>query len=176
MNTIMVYNLIVLLLMILISSLSATSPYESSPTVYEILQKFNLPSGLLPDSVKSYTLDQDGNFEVQLNNHCYIQFDYLVYYDQTITGKLKMGSISDLKGIQVQRFFIWLDVSEIRVDLPPSSSIYFQVGIINKKLDVGQFEYVHSCQDKVFVSCKESLRQVVKIPQRRSWRHEEADE
>ncbi|ONH97251.1 hypothetical protein PRUPE_7G179800 [Prunus persica] len=31
-------------------------------------------------------------------------------------------------------------MDEIRVDLPPSYSIYFMVGIINKKLDVDQFQ------------------------------------
>ena len=46
----------------------------------------------------------------------------------------------------MRRFFIWFDVAEIRVDLPPSDSIYFQVGwFINKKLDVHQFMTVRSC-------------------------------
>lgn len=71
----------------------------------------------------------------------------MVYYEKTVTGKISIGSISNLKGIQVKRFLFWFDVDEIRVDLPPSDSIYFQVGIINKKLDVGQFETVHSCRD-----------------------------
>ncbi|KAH0764940.1 hypothetical protein KY285_000811 [Solanum tuberosum] len=38
-------------------------------------------------------------------------------------------------------------VNEIRVDLPSSGSIYFQVGFINKKLDIKQFETPRSCQD-----------------------------
>lgn len=63
-----------------------------------------------------------------------------------------MGSISNLKGIQVKRFLFWFDVDEIKVDLPPSSSIYFQVGIINKKLSVDQFQTVHSCNSGVSVS------------------------
>lgn len=142
-------NLIILFLLSL-SLLSPTlslSSDPSPPTVYEILPKYGLPQGLLPDNVVSYTLQDDGVFTVELSSECYIQFDYLVYYDTTITGKLSIGSITNLKGIQVQRFFFWFDVDEIRVDLPPSDSIYFQVGFINKKLDVGQFETVHSCQD-----------------------------
>lgn len=47
----------------------------------------------------------------------------------------------------MKRFFIWLDVDEIKVDLPPSDSIYFKVGFINKKLDIDQFKTVHSCDD-----------------------------
>lgn len=132
---------------------SSTDPPAPKPTVYEILPKFGLPSGLLPDSVVNYTLSDDGQFEVYLEKPCYIQFDYLVYYDQKITGKLSIGSISNLKGIQVQRFyFFWFDVDEIKVDLPPSGSIYFTVGIINKELEVDQFLTVRSCKDNAVTS------------------------
>lgn len=130
------------------SSFSTTSNPE--PTVYELLPKYGLPSGLLPDSVTNYTLDQDGNFEVNLKKPCYIKFEYTVYYEKKITGKLSIGSINDLKGIEVQRLFFWFNVDEIKVDLPPSHSIYFSVGIIDKKLDVDQFLTVRSCKDKAF--------------------------
>ncbi|KAK3030110.1 hypothetical protein RJ639_038859 [Escallonia herrerae] len=74
-----------------------------------------------------------------------------------------MGSITDLKGIQVQRFLFWFDVDEIRVDLPPSDSIYFQVGLINKKLDVGQFNTVHSC--RASVTCGQALKRGLQMNQ-----------
>ncbi|KAK4763081.1 hypothetical protein SAY86_008849 [Trapa natans] len=125
-----------------------TLAIASAGNVHDILPQYGLPSGLLPDSVNSYTVDPDGRFVVDLDGPCYIQFDYLVYYDKQVTGKLGYGSITDLKGIQVQRFFLWLSVDEIRVDLPPADCIYFQVGLINKKLDIDQFETVRSCRDK----------------------------
>ncbi|KAJ7955401.1 Protein of unknown function, DUF538 [Quillaja saponaria] len=135
------------------------------PTVYDILPRFGLPSGLLPDSVRNYTLSEDGRFEVVLDKPCYVKFDYLVYYDKTISGKLSYGSITDLKGIEVQRLFLWFDVDEIRVDLPPSENIYFQVGIINKKLDIDQFKTVHSCGKGVSAgSCLGSLKRVLQLP------------
>ncbi|KAG5155090.1 hypothetical protein JHK82_013059 [Glycine max] len=131
-------------------------------SVYEILPKYGLPSGLLPDTVTDYKLDEDGQFVVVLSKPCYIQFDYLVYYESKISGKLSYGSITNLKGIQVQRLFIWFNVDEIRVDLPPSDSIYFQVGIINKKLDVDQFKTVRSCRKSL--SCPPFLPRPIQLP------------
>ncbi|XVF47493.1 hypothetical protein PTKIN_Ptkin03bG0113300 [Pterospermum kingtungense] len=133
---------------------SLADPEPSQPTVWDILPKYGLPSGLLPSTVTDYSLQSDGRFIVYLESPCYIPFEYLVYYEKTITGKLGYGSITDLKGIQVQRFFLWLDVDQIKVDLPPSDSIYFQVGFINKKLDVDQFKTIHSCRDGVMGSCQ----------------------
>ncbi|XP_062015117.1 uncharacterized protein LOC133731723 [Rosa rugosa] len=85
------------------------------------------------DKIVSHHLSaRDGRFVVVLEKPCYIQFEYLVYYETRITGKLSYGAITDLKGIQVQSLFFWFDLDEIRVDLPPSDSIYFTVGIMNK--------------------------------------------
>ncbi|KAF3943240.1 hypothetical protein CMV_030176, partial [Castanea mollissima] len=112
---------------------------DPEPTVYEILPQFGLPAGLLPDSVTNYTYSSsDGRFIVVLAKPCYIQFDYMVFYDTTITGKLSYGSITGLKGIQV--------------------------GLINKKLDVGQFKTIHSCRDKVSGNCAGSLKRFLQLP------------
>ncbi|PNT52026.1 hypothetical protein POPTR_001G008400v4 [Populus trichocarpa] len=122
---------ITLLSLILFFSLSKTTLSQDPPrSVFEILPKFGLPSGLLPNTVKSYSLSDD-----------------------------------DLKGIQVQKFFLWLDVDEIKVDLPPSDSIYFQVGWINKKLDADQFKTVHSCRAGVSSgSCRGLWKQFLELP------------
>ncbi|XP_015063191.1 uncharacterized protein LOC107008598 isoform X2 [Solanum pennellii] len=157
-------ELSILLLLPFLSSPSSLSLDLPNTTVYEILTKFNLPPGLLPSSVKSYSLSDDGTFEVLLDKPCYVEFEYLVYYDEKVTGKLSLGSITDLEGIQVKRFLLWLNVNEIRVDLPSSGSIYFQVGFINKKLDINQFETPRSCRDNGLVMCGgPSLRQNANI-------------
>lgn len=157
-------ELSILLLLPFLSSPSSLSLNLPNTTVYEILTKFNLPPGLLPSSVKSYSLSDDGTFEVLLDKPCYVEFEYLVYYDEKVTGKLSLGSITDLEGIQVKRFLLWLNVNEIRVDLPSSGSIYFQVGFINKKLDINQFESPRSCRDNGLVMCGgPSLRQVISM-------------
>ncbi|XP_059278395.1 uncharacterized protein LOC132032717 isoform X2 [Lycium ferocissimum] len=141
---------------------------KPKPTLYDILPDYGLPRGIFPDTVESYNIDKDGNFEVFLKTPCYVEFEYLVYYAEKISGKLSIGSITELKGIEVKRFFFWFHVNEIRVDLPPpSDSVYFQIGFVNKKLDVHQFETVHSCMNSgIWLrSCGGgSLRQVLQLP------------
>uniref|UniRef100_A0A0D3CAU2 Uncharacterized protein n=1 Tax=Brassica oleracea var. oleracea TaxID=109376 RepID=A0A0D3CAU2_BRAOL len=97
------------------------SLFEPDPdlisTVYNILPKNDLPSGLLPDAVTNFTLSDDGQLFVYLPKPCKIEFDYLVRYDKTVSGCISYGSITELEGIQVKRLFIWLDVYENKVDL-----------------------------------------------------------
>ncbi|XP_073040353.1 uncharacterized protein [Primulina eburnea] len=129
--------------------LSPENPPAPEPTVYEILLQHGLPGGLLPDSVTSYSLAEDGSFEVTLKKPCYVKFEYLFYFEEKITGNLSLGSLKDLDGIQVQRFvFLWFDVDEISVDLPPSDSIYITFSFFTLELDVNQFLNVRSCEDE----------------------------
>ena len=129
---------------------TTSASVDSNTTVFDILPQYGLPSGLLPEAVASYTIDHEGKFAVELDrSSCYVQFgSNLVFYGRRITGTLKLGSIRDLEGVQVQRLFLWLGVDEIKVDLPPSDYIYFQVGWISKRLLVEDFRNVHSCHDK----------------------------
>ncbi|KAK8968135.1 hypothetical protein KSP40_PGU001093 [Platanthera guangdongensis] len=119
---------------------------SNGTTVFELLTKFGLPPGLLPNTVTSFSLTDNGDFEVNLSGKCYVNFEYLVYYESKITGVVRYGEISDLKGIQVRRFLVWFNVESIKVDLPLSKYIYFDVGWITKKLSIEQFTTVHSCQ------------------------------
>ncbi|KAJ4882437.1 hypothetical protein Rs2_32530 [Raphanus sativus] len=153
-------SLTLLLLLLTTPTLSLFEPDpDSTSTVYELLPKYGLPSGLLPDSVTNFTLSDDGRFVVYLSKPCTVEFDYLVYYDKTVSGRIGYGSITELEGIEVKRLFLWFDVDEIKVDLPPSDSIYFKVGFINKKLDIDQFKTVHLCGDNG-VSCGKSFLQI----------------
>lgn len=54
-------------------------------------------------------------------------------------------------------------MDEIRVDFLPSDSIYFIVGIINKKLDVNQFQNVHSCRSGLSDSCLGLLKRGIQL-------------
>ncbi|KAL5976725.1 hypothetical protein ACLOJK_021058 [Asimina triloba] len=112
--------------------------------VHDILPKFGLPAGLVPDSVTGYSLSDDGEFEIQLAQPCYVKFTDLVYYDKKITGQLSYGAITNLSGIQVKKFFLWLSITGMKaVD---SKDIEFQVGFTSETLPVTQFEDVPTCK------------------------------
>jgi len=139
----------VLGILLMVSDCIEADTVTADQPISEMLAKFGLPIGLMPDSVKSYSLADDGKFKVELAKPCYVQFDYLVYYDKTITGKVSYGKITDLSGIQAKQFFIWVDVTGMEMDLPASDYIYFKVGIISKKIEISWFETVPTCKDKL---------------------------
>ncbi|KAL9256149.1 hypothetical protein AKJ16_DCAP17613 [Drosera capensis] len=122
---------------------------HSLSSVHDILPTYALPRGLLPSSVSNYTLSDNGDFQVTLPSPCYVNFEYLVYYDTLVTGTLKYGSISELKGVKVQRFGVfWFEIDEIKVDLPETEWVYFRVGVIEKRLDAEQFRRVRECESE----------------------------
>ncbi|KAJ3673150.1 hypothetical protein LUZ60_006524 [Juncus effusus] len=129
-----------------------SSPAVRSDEVNDMLPQYGLLKGLLPNSVESYSLSDDGSFEVNLKSTCYVQFSSnLVYYERTIKGKLSYGAISDLSGIQAKKLFIWVSVTAI-VAHSDKDEIEFQVGVISQNLPESEFESIPSC--KSCVSCR----------------------
>eukprot|EP00246_Nothoceros_aenigmaticus_P017920 TRINITY_DN908_c0_g3_i1.p1 TRINITY_DN908_c0_g3~~TRINITY_DN908_c0_g3_i1.p1 ORF type:complete len:179 (-),score=32.68 TRINITY_DN908_c0_g3_i1:423-959(-) len=129
-----------LALLVLAMAMVASSFRISS--VYDVLEEFGLPGGLLPPSVTSYTLSADGDFQVHLAEPTYCKFEDQVYYENKVTGKLSFGTIKNLSGIKAKQSFLWFPVTAIRVDAP---YIYFDVGLLSKKLSLSLFETVPSC-------------------------------
>ncbi|XP_039139487.1 uncharacterized protein LOC120276836 [Dioscorea cayenensis subsp. rotundata] len=133
-------------------------------TVYDILTENGLPQGLLPDAVKEYSLFPDGEFVVEFSKPCYAKFSLLVYYEKKITGKLEYGRISNLSGIQVKKFFIWVGVDEI-VASADDRSLDFTVGFITEKHPVSEFAEIRPCKSKAGTSCRgaESLSLISEV-------------
>ncbi|XP_030447350.1 uncharacterized protein LOC115670264 [Syzygium oleosum] len=116
-----------------------------SGDVHDLLPQYGFPRGILPDNVASYSLSDDGAFEVRLRGPCYVQFDQLVYYDRKISGRLSYGSVSGVSGIQAKKLFVWLPVTGIKSD-SGSGMIEFYVGALSEKLPAAQFEAVPACK------------------------------
>ncbi|KAL6894455.1 hypothetical protein ACP4OV_008553 [Aristida adscensionis] len=116
----------------------------------DLLPKYGLPKGLIPDAVASYTFDETtGRFEIHLTGPCYVHFkSHLVYYDKTITGALSYGAISDLTGVQAKKLFIWVGVTGM-VAHPDQGTIDFQAGFVSESLSASMFDEVPTCASSV---------------------------
>ncbi|PON65193.1 LOW QUALITY PROTEIN: hypothetical protein PanWU01x14_118990 [Parasponia andersonii] len=90
------------------------SPVLQPIDVHDLLQWYGFPRGLLPNNVKSYTLSDDGDFEIELESPCYVEL-YDVYY-QMIKGHLTFCSISHLSGVLVKTLFLWFPVTHVDSD------------------------------------------------------------
>ncbi|KAF8760493.1 hypothetical protein HU200_010115 [Digitaria exilis] len=87
-------------------------------TAYEILEKNNLPRGLLPNGVQSYTLNPEGKFEVTLPSQCDFPLtfggqDFKFRFASTVGGVIKSGSIHEIYGVRVQIKFGWLGLRQV---------------------------------------------------------------
>ncbi|KAG6510182.1 hypothetical protein ZIOFF_028191 [Zingiber officinale] len=96
-----------------VTAQSSASPSNSS-TVYDILQEYNLPPGILPDTVKSFSVTSNDYFVIDLSGECYVDFEYVVYYAPRMSGFLGYDSISNLEGVQIHSYLIWYGVSYIK--------------------------------------------------------------
>ncbi|PIN10963.1 hypothetical protein CDL12_16453 [Handroanthus impetiginosus] len=122
----------------------------SATDVHDLLPQYNLPKGLLPINIKSYSLSKaDDTFTIELSSYpCYVKFnDQLVHFDKIIKGKLGYGKVSEVSGIRAKKFFIWVPVTGIDVD-QDNGMIEFHVGSLSQKLPAKDFEIIHSCKSK----------------------------
>ncbi|KAL3531038.1 hypothetical protein ACH5RR_010360 [Cinchona calisaya] len=127
-------------------SLSAVeSRNKESSSIYEVLKSHGLPMGLLPKGVKNFTFDNSGKFEVHLDEACDAKFENVLHYERNVSGTLSYGQIGGLSGISAQDLFLWFPVKEIRVDIPSSGLIYFDVGVVSKQFSCSSFETPRDC-------------------------------
>lgn len=118
---------------------------SESKTIYDVLKSHGLPKGLLPKDIKDFSFDDSGRFEVHLDEPCNAKFENELHYDQNISGSLSYGEINGLSGISAQDLFLWFAVKEIRVDVPSSGLIYFDVGVVSKQFSLSSFETPRDC-------------------------------
>ncbi|XP_073066182.1 uncharacterized protein At5g01610-like [Primulina eburnea] len=117
---------------------------ESLITVYEVLESYDFPVGLLPKGVTSYELDPStGNFEVHLDQTCSFTIQgYNLKYSTKVTGTISYKRIKNLKGIQVKILFFWINIVEVTMD---GDDLYLSVGIASASFPVDNFEESPQC-------------------------------
>lgn len=118
----------------------------SSSSIYDVLNSHGLPVGLLPKGITNFSIDPaSGRFEVHLPQSCAAQFETHLRYDSTVSGTLNYGQISQISGVAAQELFLWFSVKGIRVDIPSSGLIYFDVGVVSKQFSLSFFETPRDC-------------------------------
>ncbi|KAJ9548822.1 hypothetical protein OSB04_021365 [Centaurea solstitialis] len=127
-----------------ISTIAAAASKETN-TIYQVLKSNGLPMGLLPKGVTNFTFDDSGRFEVHLDQACNAKFEDELHYEPDVSGTLTYGQIGGLSGISAQDLFLWFPVKEIRVDVPSSGLIYFDVGVVSKQFSLSSFETPRDC-------------------------------
>lgn len=114
------------------------------PSVYQLLQHYNFPVGLLPVGVTRYELDQTtGKFKVYLDKTCEFNVqDYQLRYKSTISGTISKNQLKDLSGISVKVVLFWLNIGEVSRD---GDELEFSVGVLSADFEVGNFEESPQC-------------------------------
>ncbi|KAK1279218.1 hypothetical protein QJS04_geneDACA007220 [Acorus gramineus] len=144
-NQITFASLLLLLLLIPTES-TASAPSLTESTVYDLLQTYNFPIGLLPKGITDYDLDPaTGKFTVRLNSTCGFALQgtsYSLRYRTTVTGKISRNRISDLTGVNVKVLFFWLNVVEVERD---GDYLDLSVGIASAEFGVENFAECPTC-------------------------------
>ncbi|OAE23481.1 hypothetical protein AXG93_285s1390 [Marchantia polymorpha subsp. ruderalis] len=127
------------------SALRLVSAGDGYKDAYEQLVEYGFPTGLLPNTVTGYTLEDDGKFAVFLQDKCnvYIPGEFPVTYSKTITGVLSYGSLKNLNGISVKAYYFWWSINAITV---VNGNLVFEVGLLTAK-----YQFRHGQQNVMSV-------------------------
>ncbi|KAK9669552.1 hypothetical protein RND81_13G139000 [Saponaria officinalis] len=139
--------IIILLSYLLLTRTVSGQVLVSDPiTIYDALASHGLPIGLLPKGVKGFTIDPTGLFEAHLDQTCRSKLDNQFEYKPDISGQLTYGRVANLTGMESLELFVWVSVNEIRVDIPNSGRIHFDLEKgVHKELSLSLFETPADC-------------------------------
>ncbi len=115
------------------------------PSVYEILESFNFPGGLIPKGAKGYDLEPStGKFSAYLPESCSFSLEgsYELRYKSTINGYISQGKLTSLQGVSVKLFFFWVDIIEVQRN---GDNLGFSVGIAGADFPIDNFEESPQC-------------------------------
>ncbi|KAK3130542.1 hypothetical protein QOZ80_6BG0494850 [Eleusine coracana subsp. coracana] len=126
-------------------SAAITSSVDAAASVYDVLVKNNLPRGLLPKSVQSYTLTPRGKLDVTLaQTTCNVAIqNYKLQFDRSFGGAIQPGSISQLYGLSFNLKFAWLGIN--RVERAGNQITLFIQNSSNVSLPISSFAQSPSC-------------------------------
>lgn len=135
--------LLLLSLFLLFQTHLSLPPFDD---FHDLLPPYGFPKGLIPSTVKFYSMSESGEFDIHMHHSCYVQFNKLVFYDKKIRGRIEYGSVTNVTGIQTKKLFFWVPVTGIDSSL---GFLRFHTGPISQRLPAKLFENVPICRHKV---------------------------
>ncbi|CAN4113641.1 unnamed protein product [Withania somnifera] len=114
--------------------LSTVVSANEKRSVYEELQHYDFPIGVLPEGVIGYELNpKTGEFSVYLNDSC-----------RLIKGVISKGRLRKLSGVSVKVVLLWwLNIVEV---MRSGDNLQFSVGFTSASFPIGSFERCPRCE------------------------------
>ncbi|KAL6658614.1 hypothetical protein ACP70R_004200 [Stipagrostis hirtigluma subsp. patula] len=127
---------------------TASSSNSTTPTAYEMLERYGFPRGILPEGVQRYELRPDGSFEAFLSGGAggcefRVADRYVLRYDRRIAGTARAGSIRALEGVSVKVLFVWLTITEVD---RAGDQLSFLVGPLSASFPLDNFAESPRCR------------------------------
>nr|XP_043638425.1 uncharacterized protein LOC122609447 [Erigeron canadensis] len=114
-------------------------------SVYDVLQSYNLPIGLLPNTTLEYNVDPNtGQFSVNLTQPCdTFAAGFQISYEPTITGVISQNKIEELEGVKLKVYFFSIGIKNITRD--QDNVIGLKVGWITRYGPISDFSTCNEC-------------------------------
>ena len=136
-------TLLALLLIAAAAAAAATATAKLTP--YEALEAYNFPAGILPKGALDYDLDEaTGKFNAYLEGSCSFSLEgsYQLSYKPRISGVVSQNKLTNLSGVSVKIFFVWLNIVEVRRN---GDDLEFSVGIASANFPIDNFFECPQC-------------------------------
>ncbi|XP_019188224.1 PREDICTED: uncharacterized protein LOC109182538 [Ipomoea nil] len=118
---------------------SASDGGDDFPSVYEVIESFDFPRGILPVGITGYDIDWNtGKFDAYLKDSCSFSLEgsYQLKYKSRISGYIQKDRITNLSGVSVKVFFLWLNIVEV---IRSGNDLQFSVGIASASFSLDNF-------------------------------------
>ena len=119
---------------------------DETPSVYQLLQQFDFPIGLLPKGATGYELNNATcDFEAYLGDvACSFSLEgsYELKYKSTIKGKISKDKLTKLEGVSVKVVGMWMNIVEVQ---RRGDHLEFSVWIASANFPVVNFEECPQC-------------------------------
>ncbi|XP_071713987.1 uncharacterized protein At5g01610-like [Rutidosis leptorrhynchoides] len=125
---------------------SSSAHGDDQTSVYQVLQNYNLPIGLLREGAVGYGLDPaSGQFSVNLTSdgsECVVyEAGFQIKYNPTITGVISQNSLSQIDSVRV-KFLFWLRIKDATRN---EDSIKFKGTFWSKTFTISDFNSSPQC-------------------------------